>query len=106
MNEIVSCSVAQSCRTFCDFMVCPWNSSGKNTGVCCHSHLQGIFPTQGSNLDPCIAGEFFTIQVTRKAHRTKSTTKERFIIVVKVSVNEINVLINETAEKSLTLSIM
>ena len=55
---------------------------------------------------PWIAGGFFTIQVTRKAHRTKSTTKERFIIVVKVSVNEINVLINETAEKSLTLSIM
>ena len=28
---------------------CPWNSPGKNTGVGCHSHLQGIFPTQGSN---------------------------------------------------------
>ena len=26
-----------------------WNSPGKNTGVGCHSHLQGIFPTQGSN---------------------------------------------------------
>ena len=24
--------------------------SGKNTGVDCHSLLQGIFPTQGSNL--------------------------------------------------------
>ena len=23
---------------------------GKNTGVCCHALLQGIFPTQGSNL--------------------------------------------------------
>ena len=30
---------------------CPWNSPGKNTGVGCHSLLQGIFPTQGSNLD-------------------------------------------------------
>ena len=29
--------------------LCPWNSPGKNTGVCCHSFLQGIFPTQGSN---------------------------------------------------------
>ena len=29
---------------------CPWNSPGKNTGVCCHSLLQGIFPTQKSNL--------------------------------------------------------
>ena len=27
-----------------------WNSPGKNTGVGCHSLLQGIFPTQGSNL--------------------------------------------------------
>ena len=27
----------------------PWNSPGKNTGVDSHSHLQGIFPTQGSN---------------------------------------------------------
>jgi len=29
--------------------LCPWNSSGKNTGVGCHSLLQGIFPTQGLN---------------------------------------------------------
>ena len=29
--------------------LCPWNSPGKNTGVGCHSVLQGIFPTQGSN---------------------------------------------------------
>ena len=27
----------------------PWDSPGKNTGVGCHSFLQGIFPTQGSN---------------------------------------------------------
>ena len=31
---------------------CPWNSPGKNTGVSSHSLLQGIFPTQGSNLGP------------------------------------------------------
>ena len=30
-------------------LLCPWNSSGKNTGVGCHALLQGIFPTQGSN---------------------------------------------------------
>ena len=29
--------------------LCSWNSPGKNTGVGCHSLLQGIFPTQGSN---------------------------------------------------------
>ena len=28
----------------------PWDSSGKNTRVGCHFLLQGIFPTQGSNL--------------------------------------------------------
>ena len=27
----------------------PWNSPGQNTGVCSHSLLQGIFPTEGSN---------------------------------------------------------
>ena len=29
-------------------LLCPWNSPGKNTGVGCHSLLQGIFLTQGS----------------------------------------------------------
>ena len=28
----------------------PWDFPGKNTGVGCHFLLQGIFPTQGSNL--------------------------------------------------------
>ena len=26
-------------------LLCPWNSPGNNTGVACHSLLQGIFPT-------------------------------------------------------------
>ena len=30
-------------------LLCPWNSPGKNTGVSCHSLLQGIFLTQGLN---------------------------------------------------------
>ena len=30
-------------------LLSPWNSPGKNTGVGCHSRLQGIFQTQGSN---------------------------------------------------------
>ena len=29
----------------------PWDSPGKNTEVGCHFLLQGIFPTQGSNLN-------------------------------------------------------
>ena len=30
-------------------LLCPWNSPGKNTGVGCHSLLQGIFLTQRLN---------------------------------------------------------
>ena len=44
----------QSCLTLCDPMDCSLpgsfvhgDSPGKNTGVCCHYLLQGIFPTQG-----------------------------------------------------------
>ena len=41
-------SVARSCPTLCDPMdptrlLCPWNFPGKNTGVGCHFHHQGIF---------------------------------------------------------------
>ena len=32
-------------------LLCPWDFAGKNTGVGSHSLLQGIFLTQGSNLD-------------------------------------------------------
>ena len=58
--------VAQSCLTLCNRMDCsPPDSSVhgilvQNTGVGCHSLLQGIFPTQGSNLS-CTAGGLFTI---------------------------------------------
>ena len=44
--------IIQSCLTLCNSMdgiLCPWNSPGKNTGVGCHSLLQGVFLTQGSN---------------------------------------------------------
>ena len=51
------CLVAQSCLTVCDPMdYSPPGSSvhrdspGKNFGESCHALLQGIFPTQGSNL--------------------------------------------------------
>ena len=47
----------QSCPTLCDSMKCSLpgssvqvDSLGKNTGVGCCALLQGIFPTQGSNL--------------------------------------------------------
>ena len=54
----VLCLVTQSCPTLRDPMDCsPPGSSvrrdspGKKTGVVCHALLQGVFPTQGSNLD-------------------------------------------------------
>ena len=31
-------------------LLCPWDSPGKNTSVGCHTLLQGILPTLGSNL--------------------------------------------------------
>ena len=47
--------------------LCSWNSPGKNTGLGSRSHLQGIFPIQGSNPVFCIAGRFFSIWATREA---------------------------------------
>ena len=46
--------VTQSCLTLPLRLLCPLNSSGKNTGVGCHSLLQGISPTQGWGLNPCL----------------------------------------------------
>ena len=34
-------------------LLCPWEFSGKNSGVGCQFLTQGIFPSQGSN--PCIS---------------------------------------------------
>ena len=46
--------ITQSCSTLLPHgpvrLLCPWNFPGKNTGVGWHSLLQGIFPTQGSNI--------------------------------------------------------
>ena len=46
--------VTKSCPTLQPYglqptrLFCPWDFSGKNTGVGCHFLLQGSFPTQGS----------------------------------------------------------
>ena len=72
------CLVAQLCLTLCDSMdcsppglLCPWDSPGKNTGVRCCFLLQGIFPTQGSNLVLFIAGRCFTIWATKAIPRQR-----------------------------------
>ena len=53
----VLCSVTQPCPTLCNLIDCSLpgssvhgDSPGRSTGVGCHALLQGIFPTQGSNL--------------------------------------------------------
>ena len=48
------CSVTQLCVTVAPWtivarLLCPWDSSGKNTGMGCHFLLQGIFLTRGWN---------------------------------------------------------
>ena len=49
---IQSCPTLQSHGLSPTRLLCPWNSPGKNTWVDYHFLLQGIFPTQGSNLGP------------------------------------------------------
>ena len=48
VNSVVSDSL-QNHRQQPSRLLCPRNSPGKDTGVGCHSLLQGIFLTQGSN---------------------------------------------------------
>ena len=55
---VVGCSVVSNSfanpRTVAHRLLCPWDFSGKNTGVACHFLFQGIFPTQ--RLNPYILG--------------------------------------------------
>ena len=48
-------------------LFCPWDFPGMNTGMGCHSLLQWICLTQGSNWVFCIADRFFTTWATREA---------------------------------------
>ena len=51
LQPLPSCCFSQWCSTLCDpmecslWVLCPWDSPGKNTGVGYHSLLQGIFLT-------------------------------------------------------------
>ena len=47
-------------------LMCPRDFTGKNTGVCCHFPLQGIFPTQGWTTVSCLAGAFLTTEPSVK----------------------------------------
>ena len=48
-KSIHSCPALQCYAMEPSRLLCLFNSPGKNTGVGCHTLLQGIFPTQGSN---------------------------------------------------------
>ena len=56
--SVCLCVCAQQCLTVWDTglwptrLFCPWDFPGKNTGMGCHSLLQGIFLTQ--ELNPCL----------------------------------------------------
>ena len=57
----------------------PWNSPAKNIRVGSHFLLQGIFPTQRSNLVSCIASRFFTAWATREAHSKVGENLNRYL---------------------------
>ena len=52
-------------------LLCPQDPPSKNTGVGCHTLLQGIFPTKGPNshliTSLALAGRFFTASTTWEA---------------------------------------
>ena len=55
-EHLLCCACAQLCPTLRPRglqparLLCAWDSLGRNTGAGCHSLLQGVFLTQGSNL--------------------------------------------------------
>ena len=64
-------------------LLCPWNSSGKNTGASCHFLLQGIFPSEGLNpsllpASPALAGRFLTTWATWEAPGATGPLKPYF----------------------------
>ena len=71
-----SCSVVSNSLQPCELkpsrLFCPWDSSGKNTGVGFHALLQKIFLTQELSplllQSPALAGGFFITSATWEAH--------------------------------------
>ena len=64
-------------------LLCPRDFLGKNTGVCYHALLQGIFPIQGLNplslMSPAFSGRFFVTNAIREAlngHEFEQTPRD------------------------------
>ena len=60
--------------------LCPWDSAGKNTGVDCHSLLQGIFSTQGLNLHSLQWKHHLNHLTTRKSPRACLSKGSDFLL--------------------------
>ena len=71
-------SIAKSCPAPWDHMellpirlLCPWDFSGKNTGVGCHFLLQGDFLTQGLNPHLLLDRSVLYLWATREAPESR-----------------------------------
>ena len=56
------CSLSRVRLFVTPWLLWPWHSPGKNTGVGCHFLLRGIFLTQGSLASLALVGGFFTAE--------------------------------------------
>ena len=82
--RMLSCVHSATPWTVTPQAFCPWDFPGKNTGVGCHFLLQGIFPTQGSNLCflqvSCIAGGLFTtVPLGKGLNKLKSLLRLQYL---------------------------
>ena len=65
-------------------LLCPWDFSGKNTGVGCYFLLQGIFLTQGSNpCVCCVASGFFTTEPQGSHSWKEPSTMQKILKLTK-----------------------
>ena len=84
----LSVLVVQLCLILWDLTdVCPWYSPGKNSGVGCHSLLQGIFLTQGSKPgSPALQADSLPSKPWGKPEILSITTLKHLPIRSKVSI--------------------
>ena len=82
------CLVAESCLTLLQphglqpaRLLCRWDFPGKNTGVGCHFHLQGIFPNP--HLQPCkkILYHWATRETQTQAYNNWIMKNQNYILV-------------------------
>ena len=67
-------------NSLCNPIDCPWDFPGKNTGADCLFLLQGIFPTQRSNLHLLHCSQMLYRWATGEVHINMHVYRKRFII--------------------------